>query len=143
MFFKKLSGIDIKVNKRIVSDNFVLEEANLEDMLEITSQCADVVVSLALVEHLNNAQRHFNEIYRILKYEGCLLLTTPTPLAKSVLEFLSYKLHLVDKIEIDDHKYYFSIGDLEAMLLRAGFKKDKMTLSKFMFGLNSYVVCIK
>lgn len=66
---------------------------------------------LAVIEHLSYPIEMLKEIERVLKPSGILLLTAPSHLAKPVLEFLSYRLHIIDEREIRDHKRYYNKRD--------------------------------
>ena len=43
-------------------------------------------------------------------------MTTPTRIAKPVLEFLSYRLHLINEDEIREHKHYFNKADIQEII---------------------------
>ena len=118
----------------------VLQKMNIEtDKTPLNDSTVDVVISLAVLEHLENPLLMLKESYRILKPGGRLLLTTPTPIAKPVLEFLAYKLHLVSRREIDEHKHYFNREELREILVNAGFQENKIKCSKFEFGFNHFI----
>ncbi len=80
--------------------------------LPFPDESFEVVTMLAVLEHLNYPLEMLLEIRRVLKPNGILLLTAPSHLAKPVLEFLSYKLHIVSEDEIRDHKRYYDKKDL-------------------------------
>lgn len=131
-FIKKISnkdcncfGVDISVDKDINSDKVTLLSHDLNIELPFDDNSFDVVVSLANLEHLNNPKYVLNEINRVLRPGGKLLLTTPSIYAKPVLEFLSFKLHLISENEIRDHKNYFYKKMLVDMLAQAGFSSIK------------------
>lgn len=83
----------------------------------------DLITMLAVLEHIENPDDMFKEIYRVLKPNGNLILTTPTPRAKPVLEFLSFRLKLIDKKEILDHKRYWNKNELINLLIDKKFNK--------------------
>jgi len=98
---------------------------------------------VAFLEHLDKPQLILGESFRILKKGGKLILTTPTPLAKSILEFLSFKLRLIDENEIRDHKNYFWPKDIQKMLEENGFEGKNIKSNYFEFFLNGLVVAKK
>jgi SAM-dependent methyltransferase len=85
----------------------------------------DFVLMLAVAEHLENDQLILilAEIKKILKNGGLLIITTPSPWSKPVLEFLAFKLNIISRKEVLDHKHYYYIGELSKLLEQAGFKK--------------------
>lgn len=107
-----------------------------------TESC-DVVTMMAVLEHLVNPQEILNECFRILKNGGRLILTTPSSLAKPILEFLAFKIRLIDKSEIGDHKNYFRPADIKKMLLEAGFPEKNIKLFFFEFYLNQLIIAKK
>lgn len=66
---------------------------------------------LAVIEHLSYPDSMLEEIERVLVPNGILLMTAPSHLAKPVLEFLAYKLKIIDELEIRDHKRYYNKRD--------------------------------
>ncbi len=108
--------------------------------LELEENSFDRVLMLALIEHIEteDAQKVLKQAYRILKPGGLLLLTTPTPLAKPVLEFMAYKLKVISRDEIEDHKYYYNIKELDKLLKTHKFKK--IDAKHFQLFMNSFFV---
>ena len=54
------------------------------------SDWADVVLSVEVIEHLENPWHHFREARRVLKSGGILILTTPNILAPVTLKLWPY-----------------------------------------------------
>lgn len=76
----------------------------------------DIVMMLAVLEHLHHPESMLQEIARVLKPSGAAIITVPSHAAKPVLEFLAFRLHIVSEAEIADHKRYFNRRDLEQIL---------------------------
>ncbi len=114
--------------------------ANLNHPLPFQDHCADLITSLANLEHLDAPDMNLMEMHRMLKPGGVLLLTTPSPYAKPVLEFLAYRLKLIDRREIDDHKQYFSKKKLEHSIKEAGFSSVKVNYFQGPFNLQAIAV---
>ena len=127
-------GIDVKSSDRVIA-------ADLNKELPLLSESADLISSLANIEHLEQPLLNLQEIYRILRKNGVLVLTTPSTAAKPVLEFLAYQLKWIDETEIRDHKRYFSKKLLEQYLTKAGFKQ--FSVKYFQMGMNLHAVAIK
>jgi ubiquinone/menaquinone biosynthesis C-methylase UbiE len=134
-------GLDISVNKEIKSTGINLVEHDLNEKLPFNDNTFDVVTSLANLEHLMDPKAVLNEIYRVLKPGGTLLLTTPSVYAKPVLEFLSFKLHLISQNEIKDHKNYFNKGILVNLCKKVGFLYIKHRY--FQCIMNNFLQAIK
>jgi 2-polyprenyl-3-methyl-5-hydroxy-6-metoxy-1,4-benzoquinol methylase len=148
-FLKKISslikhgiGFDEEVSN-YCSGNNELRNQKISDIIPLENESCDVVTMAAVLEHLIFPQEILNESIRILKNGGKLILTTPTPRSKLILNFLAFKLNLIDKNEINDHKNYFNHEDIKLMLLKSGFKEENIKISFFEFFLNSFIVAKK
>jgi 2-polyprenyl-3-methyl-5-hydroxy-6-metoxy-1,4-benzoquinol methylase len=71
------------------------------EQLAFTSNTFDIVVASEMVEHLWNPSNFLDEVYRVLKPNGHLIIETPEG-QKS--------------LRYDDHKYYFTSDILKQML---------------------------
>lgn len=141
--FSRAYGFDIAVDEDLNSDRVTLRAADVNTAIPLPDNSVDVVTSLAVLEHLTNRKKHLQEVYRILKPGGQLLLTTPTPRNKPLLEFLAFRLHVTDATEIADHKCYLSGNDLRQLLQTAGFLHDNIITKIWQFGLNNSVRATK
>lgn len=140
---KKAIGLDLSCNPALSTEKISFQEGDLNNEIALPDNSADLITSLAVLEHLSNARKNLQEVYRILKPGGRLVMTTPTPLSKPVLEFLSFKLGLINKDEVMDHKDYYNTVRLREMLSSAGFAPENIQASVFLCGLNNFVLAIK
>lgn len=85
-----------------------LSPIDLDGGIPLPDQSVDCVTMLALLEHLNKPGAVLREVFRILKPGRKVILTTPAPYSKPLLEFLAFRLKLISAEEIMDHKHYFS-----------------------------------
>jgi 2-polyprenyl-3-methyl-5-hydroxy-6-metoxy-1,4-benzoquinol methylase len=95
---------------------------------------------LAVMEHLENDEAILKECARLLKPGGGLLITVPSWYAKPVLEFLSFRLNLINPSEIRDHKRYYNKEDLVSLVSRV----DALHLqnhSYFQWRFNNLLFC--
>jgi ubiquinone/menaquinone biosynthesis C-methylase UbiE len=134
-------GIDISVNKNMNDNRIKLLEHDLNHQLPIPENRFDIITSLANIEHLNNPEKVFGEMYRVLRIGGFLFLTTPSIYAKHVLEFLSYKLQLISEQEIRDHKNYFNRHILADYCKSVGF--HTWYHRYFQMGMNNFLIAQK
>lgn len=139
---KKGYGVDLEVGES-KNEKVKLIKHDLNADLPFKANEFDAVVSLANLEHLEKPQISLNESYRVLKEGGVLLLTTPSKKSKPVLEFLAFKLGVVSKSEIADHKQYFDVNSLQQSLKIAGFETNKTKVTTFQMGMNLFVVAYK
>lgn len=132
-------GIDYDVVDKRVSEKITLKCFRFTDTLPV-SVGIDKIIMLAVLEHIELAKVNqiFDEFYRILKTGGEVIMTTPTPRGKILLEFLAFKLGIISKLEISDHKKYYNCSDMKFLA-----KESKFTLKEyrtFQFGMNSCIV---
>ena len=118
-------------------------EGELPGVLEqIPDGSLDVVVCNNVLEHLWDpavAVRHFR---RTLRPAGVALLNVPSWRGKYFLELASFKLNVVPRIEIDDHKHYYSPHELWTLLVQGGFRPSEIkSCHTHKFGLNTYAEC--
>ena len=132
-------GGDIYVKEKIKHQKITLVQVNVNQKLPFKEDSFDVVTSLALIEHITKPSVHLKEIYRVLKPGGKLLLTTPDKKSKWLLETAAFKLGIISKDEIADHKRYYDSSSLLEALLRAGFSRNKIDIKTFLFGFNIFV----
>ncbi len=111
--------------------------------LPLEKESVDIVTMSAILEHLEHPEDVLKECYRALKKGGKIILTTPSPVAKPILEILAFRLKIIDAEEIRDHKNYFSKKDLKKILINSGFEQKNIKVSSFEFGLNNKAVAIK
>ena len=133
-------GFDKKIDNKQIN-NIYLQNAEITDNIPLEDELVECVTLLAVLEHLNNPTKVLSECYRLLKFGGILILTTPSPFSKPILEFLSFKLKIVSPIEIADHKHYYSKEELIKILGGMGFKN--IETHSFEFGLNNLAVASK
>jgi len=132
-------AVDLSLNQKILSETLTGEEHNLNTgIVSLSDGSADLVVSLAIIEHLTDPVHHLKEAFRLLAPGRKLVLTTPSPYGKPVLEFLAYWLHIIDEGEIRDHKHYFRKCEIRDLLTMVGF--ERVQVRYFLFGLNTFAI---
>jgi 2-polyprenyl-3-methyl-5-hydroxy-6-metoxy-1,4-benzoquinol methylase len=77
---------------------------------------------LAVLEHLERPEAILRQIHRVLRPDGQLVLTVPSKAAQPILEFLAFRLGVVNRAEIADHKAYYDRISLARILGESGFK---------------------
>lgn len=140
-------GIDPHLNLNFDPDlqppNIQAKRCTIAEFGNETSTQFDVVTWLAVIEHFHSeeAETFLSTCASLLKPNGRIVLTTPTPRSKPILEFLAYKLHFISEDEIRDHKIYYNKRKMETVLQRSGFRMTKY--QTFQFGFNSLIVATR
>lgn len=133
-------GYDIGVTKQNTASNILLYRKDIQSYKPKNRNIFDLVVALAVLEHLKNPLTVIGSAYKVLKPGGKLLITTPNASSKILLETLA-TIGVISKTEISDHKLYYTVQRLRRDLRQAGFKKTKV--STFEMGFNIFAVAEK
>lgn len=129
-------GVDGGVDGSLASDRLTLLRADFNLSLPLPEEIVDTATSLAVIEHIDDYMVYLKEAYRILKPGGTIVITTPRPQGKIVLEMLSF-LRLIDTQEINDHKRYFDKKMLVSALESNGFRD--IHYQTFQLGFNQLI----
>ena len=133
---KKYIGVDRDI-PFLKIDNIHLIQSTAENMSSyIKEKSVDLVIALAVIEHVKNPREFVQICKRILKENGQILITTPAPYSDPILKFIS-KLGIINGDEIEEHNIYFTPYSLSELLESEGFKV--LFAERFLFGLNGVV----
>jgi ubiquinone/menaquinone biosynthesis C-methylase UbiE len=134
-----------KINKGVCIDPLIegKKDGKIEfikhrilDKIPFPDSSFDVVTMLAVYEHLSNRELITAEVFRILKDNGCVLLTIPSSKVDFLLKLL-LKIRLIDGISTEEHKH-FDVSNTVKIFEMCGFKFKKW--SKFQIGLNNLFI---
>ncbi len=126
-------GIDLSVDHKFKSEKIKLRAGKVDEKIPFENNLFDVVTALAIIEHVDHPEVMLAEIYRVLKKNGKLILTTPSLFGKWPLEIMA-AMHIISHEEIADHKRYYETWSLRKALVRAGFDQRRIHIKHF--GIN-------
>lgn len=131
-------GLDSDVENRIY-ENLVFIKFNFKNKLPNDIGKFDKIVMLAVLEHIeiNKVDNLMSEFKKVLNDSGQIIMTTPTPMSKPILELLA-STKVINKDEIADHKKYYSKTDITELARQNKLKLVSYKL--FQAGLNSEIV---
>lgn len=130
-------GLDFRIADATFENIQLFHHQNAK-AIPLPDASADAVFLNAVLEHIPEPLPILSDCRRVLKPEAFLVMTTPTPAAKPILEFLAFRLHIINEEEILEHCHYYNRKDVETLA-----QNLKMTLTRyalFEFGLNSLMV---
>lgn len=139
---KSYIGLDRR-DPEVKTVNNLLKQWDVDNnTLPLPDKSQDCVTMLALVEHLKNPADLIKEANRVLIEGGILIITTPSPQSRFLLETMA-KFDLINKEEIDEHEHYFTPKELETILIGANFKANDIKVRYFELGFNIIAIAIK
>jgi SAM-dependent methyltransferase len=136
-------AVDLTLDSVQKMPSIRLLEADLGHPLPIDDASVDVVLSVAVIEHLDDPLLHLREACRVLRPLGRVVLTSPAQSSQRLLEFLAFRVHVIDEREIRDHRRYYSEADVRELLLDAGFDARTVGYQRFLLGLNQLAFATK
>lgn len=123
--FEKIIAIDIDVDALEINDANEKYLLNLERSLPFNDNTFEYIYAAELIEHLNKRKEFLEEIYRILKPSGKLMLTTPN--RKSIIAFFDKIIgRFIENGKWNghdySHKYVYDFYEIKYLLIDVGFK---------------------
>ena len=105
---------------------------------KLFNQKFDIIILTAVIEHLDKPELILNILKKKLNKQGLIFLTAPSQKSKPILEFLGYKLNIINADLVREHKRYYDLEEYKKLseLVNMDIKKFYF----FQFGLNT--VCI-
>jgi len=114
-----------------------LDEENLP-----LHQPFDTIILLAVIEHIFNLKFLFKQLFKLLKDDGRIVLTTPTPFGNDIVHKLGTKVGLFNKEGgQDDHIVIFNRKRLEILAEEMNLKIE--SYRTFQFRCNQIIILKK
>lgn len=95
----------------------------------IEKESIDVVVSRYAIHHFPDLFSSFNEIYRVLKKNGKIVIADPTPNKNDMVGFVDEYM----RMKPDGHIKFYSFTELNEILERTGFQFQYKNISNIRF----------
>lgn len=124
-------GLDLSVTKYKLPPNITLLALDVDH--EIFQHEVDVVLSLAVVEHLINPLNHFSFLASVCDPNGVIGITTPTPQLHLLWSILK-KVGLIQGEQ--DHLLYLTREGIHSLARKAGLRT--VAYKSFEMGLNQF-----
>jgi SAM-dependent methyltransferase len=137
---KLVHGVDASLGKpEIILDDVLL----VQSIGQLPRADYQVIAALAVFEHIPpfDLVDVLHQLAKISTPDAIIVGTVPTPLARPVLELLSFKFGLIDSSQINDHWVYYDDLWLKEIVALTPWKIRSYKL--FQMGLNSEFVLVK
>ena len=108
---------------------------NIEKLTEIIEpNSIDIVISSHCIEHVKDDISALNEIYKVLKKEGVVLINTPNRkrFVRSVIEFFTQER----QFPYWEHQREYTEEDLIKLVSKTLFKDSEIQINNLVFGLH-------
>lgn len=130
--FSSISGVDLRDRPSNLPPSVRWYTADLNQPLSFPENSFDAVISLGLIEYLENPYAFAREIYRILRPTGMAILTTPNNESWRSLLALVIHGHFVGFLPGSSNINLTALvrGDFEKILQFAGFQPPSFSYSR-------------
>ncbi len=139
-YFEEKFAIDQLINPQSFSNiNWHSLDLNVDPHLPYEDEYFSAITMLAVVEHLSPTSlvSLFQEVHRVLRPDGMLILTTPAAWSDGLLRFMA-RINLVSPEEIKEHIFVYTLPLLGWYFGKAGFGMEKVKFGYFEFHLNMW-----
>lgn len=98
----------------------------------------DAILLVAVIEHIYNQKHLMQQLGPLLKPEGRIVITTPTPFGNDVVHRIGAMIGLFSKCAMEDHVVIYNKKRFEILARDLGLEIE--TYRRFQFGCNQLVV---
>jgi len=131
---QKVDGVDRSLEKATILNGINL----YPNIGEIQGNTYDVVIALAVFEHIKPLQlREVLASFHGLTHDQSIVIgTVPSRRSRRVLELMSYRLNLIDRSQIEDHKVYYDDLWMSEIIEDTGWRLSQYR--PFQLGMNCF-----
>lgn len=133
------TGLIRQLRAKYPKEHFLIRDLD-RDSLNFKNKF-DVILMVALIEHIYNQKHILEEAINCLALNGKIVITTPTPFGNDIVHFLGSKYGLFSKDAADDHIVIYNRNRFQIMSNDMGLRISKY--QTFEFRCNQLVVLQK
>lgn len=124
----------IKNNIKFINYNKDLNKIDIE----LKNEKFDIIILAAVIEHLDNPAAIIKFLKKFLNKNGYFLLTAPSIYSKPILEFMAFKLHLINEDLVREHKRYYNKD--QYINLAKETESNLINFKFFLLGMNTIAI---
>jgi len=134
---RRVTGIDI-VRDTLVRNEEIKNEKGLNnldfvpykgDVMPFAKDTFDAIVTRYALHHFQDIEKTFSEIGRILRPDGMLLISDPTPDDEDEGRFVDAYMQMKD----DGHVKFYKEEEFERLAEKVGLRKEKTVMTEIRF----------
>lgn len=139
-----LTALDLNLNNELLQIEWIeCIIGDLEKPIPSSPNKYDIILATAILEHIQNDESFIQSCYHQLNDNGIFIVTTPSIRSQPALEFLAYKLHVIEEVEIRDHKRYYDKKMLIGIMSKAWFEEKNIMHEYFECYMNNFILAKK
>ena len=130
-----LYGDDFTKNKI----KFINYNNNLNKIdIELKNEKFDIIILAAVIEHLDNPEVIIKYLKKFLNENGYFLLTAPSIYSKPILEFMAFKLNIINADLVKEHKRYYNKHEYIDLAKKT--ESNLINFKYFLLGMNTIAI---
>jgi 2-polyprenyl-3-methyl-5-hydroxy-6-metoxy-1,4-benzoquinol methylase len=130
-----LYGDDFTKNKI----KFINYNNNLNKIdIELKNEKFDIIILAAVIEHLDNPEVIIKYLKKFLNKNGYFLLTAPSIYSKPILEFMAFKLNIINADLVKEHKRYYNKNEYIDLAKKT--ESNLINFKYFLLGMNTIAI---
>tara|TARA_B110000503_G_scaffold65638_1_gene103085 strand:+ start:577 stop:1152 length:576 start_codon:yes stop_codon:yes gene_type:complete len=105
---------------------------------ELKEEKFDIIILAAVIEHLDKPENVIMHMKKFLNNDGYFLLTAPSVHSKWLIEFLAFKLGVINADLVREHKRYYNKKEYETLSAKSGCELEEFYF--FELGMNTAAI---
>jgi hypothetical protein len=106
--------------------------------IELKNEKFDIIILAAVIEHLNNPEVIIKYLKKFLNENGYFLLTAPSIYSKLILEFMAFKLNIINADLVKEHKRYYNKHEYIDLAKKT--ESNLINFKFFLLGMNTIAI---
>ena len=106
--------------------------------IELKNEKFDIIILAAVIEHLDNPEVIIKYLKKFLNENVYFLLTAPSIYSKPILEFMAFKLNIINADLVREHKRYYNKHEYIDLAKKT--ESNLINFKYFLLGMNTIAI---